>query len=773
MNNNNMKTNEEYIEIDLREYIRTLWKNKWIIIALVIVAVLAAGLYSKYITKPKYKARATLIILPSTYKTSLELDTLPIDTYRSLAVTDSIKNKIIKEVGLRNDEGELYSPSSLDNMLSLKVQTYEQSQRNNGKSFEAPVIHLKVVNTDPELAAQIANSWSKNFMEDTKELRQGEVRDVEAVIQEQFTDTKEKLNAAKEELKNYKEKIRLEILKSELNSKKSKLDRYNNSIVNLKTDLGVEKAKYNHLKQTIRDMEKENNWDGELNSDILRDNKTEILTSSKEKYLEAQNKLLKFKKEHDVANLKKRISAENNKLLKYQKKVTELETLTNKNYIDKIISLKNELTSQRAQKVHLKEQLSKREENGKWIGDMENSNEKLEIKENYLDAQQKLLTYKENHDVDLLKLQISLDKNNIKQYKNKLSNLKTELEESKTENKEIKSLLEGEPDRWELKKSITNNALWDKILSPDQMTSIKNLELSDEIVSPIFKDLRERKSNNDIIINSYPKQIEMYQKSIDETQNQLLDRNHKLEKWNNEINKLKKDVTRYNDLYEKYSNKYIELKFQLEKTNIKINSLQNRIKYFKNHEIENIGEQINKYEELINKKRSTLNNLNTKLDSWNQTINNLKMDIDHYRKIYSDEASNYRKLKADKLDSEIKIDSTKSRLAFYEHNKKELLIDINKLQSKIWTAQNKKETLVQNVKDLQNTYDMLSSKVEEARLTQAEKTGDVRFIAEAITPSSPININSKLNIAIAAVLALFLGVFIVFFKEFMENDEEL
>jgi capsular polysaccharide biosynthesis protein len=125
--NNNSNHNEEYIEIDLREYIRTLWKNKWIIIILVIISVLAAGLYSKYITKPKYQARATLLILPSTYKTSLELDTLPINTYRSLAVTDSIKNKIIEEVDLRDEEGNLYAPSYLNSMLNMEVQTNQQT----------------------------------------------------------------------------------------------------------------------------------------------------------------------------------------------------------------------------------------------------------------------------------------------------------------------------------------------------------------------------------------------------------------------------------------------------------------------------------------------------------------------------------------------------------------------------------------------------------------------------------------------------------------------
>ena len=589
-NNNNMINKEEYIEIDLREYIMTLWNNKWLIIALVVVSVLAAGLYSKYITEPKYKANATLLIYPSTYKTELEVGTLPIETYRNLAMTDSIKSKIIEDVNIKNSNGELYSPSDLDNMLSLKVHTYSQ-QQNNNNNFEAPVMKLNVVNPDPKLASKIANSWSKHFMQDCKDLRQNEVLEITNVIQQQFDDTKQKLTKAKKNLKNYKEEVRLEILKSELNAKQKKLDEVNNNIVNLKDKLGSTKSEKEHLVNVIDSKETDGHWINDINGNGINGNS---------------------KQTTNVSDVK--------------------------------------------------------------------------IRKNYINAQDELIAYLDDHNLELLKQRIKLKENNLQKYRKKLSSLKTTLKEKNIENEQIVKLINQEPKKWTLKRSVTTNSLWENILNSQRIDAIKNLKLDDEIINPIYKDLKNNKTKNVIVIRSY-------------------------------------------------------------------------------------NEQINYYENKIETVMSDLEEMHIKRESWQKHINRLNTDIEHYKKIFNDYARNYRELKFKLEVTNQNIKSIDKQLSFYTNKKNVITEDIKSLQSKIWTAENKKEELVQNVEDLQNTYDKLSSKVEEARLTKAEKTGDVKFVAEAIVPTKPININTKLNIAIAAVLALFLGVFLVFFKEFLKEHD--
>jgi len=146
--------------------------------------------------------------------------------------------------------------------------------------------------------------------------------------------------------------------------------------------------------------------------------------------------------------------------------------------------------------------------------------------------------------------------------------------------------------------------------------------------------------------------------------------------------------------------------------------------------------------------------------------------LENYKKIYQNEVETYRGLVADKLESELKIDSLKAQVDFYKEKYESTKKDIKELQDVIWEAEIKKEALTQRVEDVEKTYSMLSEKVEEARLTEAQRSSDVKFIAESVPPTQPMGTNLKLNVAIAGVLALMLGVFIVFFREFLKEEEE-
>ena len=195
MENEHQPNHYDEYEIDLREYIMLLWDNKFFIAGLVILAILIAFVYSTFMIEPVYQAKSTLLILTPRYTTSLEVESFSIDTYRNLATTDSLKQKIINDLDLRNENGERYSADELDNMMSIEILASEESD--NG---DAPLIELRVKNKEPGLAADIANAWAENFISDSKEIRQNEVREVATVIQEQFKDTEEKLNNLKSDL---------------------------------------------------------------------------------------------------------------------------------------------------------------------------------------------------------------------------------------------------------------------------------------------------------------------------------------------------------------------------------------------------------------------------------------------------------------------------------------------------------------------------------------------------------------------------------------------
>lgn len=77
--------------------------------------------------------------------------------------------------------------------------------------------------------------------------------------------------------------------------------------------------------------------------------------------------------------------------------------------------------------------------------------------------------------------------------------------------------------------------------------------------------------------------------------------------------------------------------------------------------------------------------------------------------------------------------------------------------------------LMRDTKVLEELYLMLRTKKEETRIAEVMQTADVQVIDSAILPQRPVKPRIKLNIAIGAVLGMFLGVGIAFLVEFMDT----
>ena len=76
----------------------------------------------------------------------------------------------------------------------------------------------------------------------------------------------------------------------------------------------------------------------------------------------------------------------------------------------------------------------------------------------------------------------------------------------------------------------------------------------------------------------------------------------------------------------------------------------------------------------------------------------------------------------------------------------------------------------QNVSE--ETYMSLSRKLQEARIASQEHNGVLQVGSYASVPEEPASPNKKLNVAVAGALGLMVGVFGVFFIEFMEGEDE-
>lgn len=77
--------------------------------------------------------------------------------------------------------------------------------------------------------------------------------------------------------------------------------------------------------------------------------------------------------------------------------------------------------------------------------------------------------------------------------------------------------------------------------------------------------------------------------------------------------------------------------------------------------------------------------------------------------------------------------------------------------------------LERNAKVTEGIYVMLKQKYEEMRITEAMKTSDTRVIDRAITPTTPVKPKTRLNVAIAAFLGLFVGIGLAFLLEYLDT----
>ena len=161
-------------EIDIVDYIKVIYKRRWIIITLVLVSMLFAGIFS--LRKPKiYEASATFF--PLEYQVSqssmvvekqVSIGNLIISILESRKMAD----RIIEQLNLKDIwKTELMSEARNTLKAASKI-----TPEKNG------IIKLSVRNKSAELSAKIANAYVDNLEYINQELDIGVQRQVVQVI---------------------------------------------------------------------------------------------------------------------------------------------------------------------------------------------------------------------------------------------------------------------------------------------------------------------------------------------------------------------------------------------------------------------------------------------------------------------------------------------------------------------------------------------------------------------------------------------------------------
>lgn len=95
------------------------------------------------------------------------------------------------------------------------------------------------------------------------------------------------------------------------------------------------------------------------------------------------------------------------------------------------------------------------------------------------------------------------------------------------------------------------------------------------------------------------------------------------------------------------------------------------------------------------------------------------------------------------------------------------------LQSDLAVRQHEDIIIQEKVKFAQDTYNAFLEKYEETRIAKSSAVGEssILIVSPAVEPINPVAPNKMLNVAVAGVLGIMLGVFIAFFKEYWQTSD--
>ncbi len=228
---------EEFI--DLRSILKVIGKWRKVIIGGTLLAVLTAGLLSFFVLPPVYEAKALLLVTLATDKQQTaqpsgegvegvvepltRIPVLTINTYLGQLQSEELMRRVISRLKL---DPAVYTPKSLAQMVNASVQK------------DSNLIELTVQNSDPKLAAGIANAVCKEFLELLSQKNQEQMGRSVDLLQKQRQQTEKELEKAIQELKKFQSQPRgVAVLEEEFKLKASNLANYKSQMDSLNVEI--------------------------------------------------------------------------------------------------------------------------------------------------------------------------------------------------------------------------------------------------------------------------------------------------------------------------------------------------------------------------------------------------------------------------------------------------------------------------------------------------------------------------------------------------------
>jgi succinoglycan biosynthesis transport protein ExoP len=227
-----MEGTMEENQVELIDYLRILWRQKWVIAATFVAAVAVAWVTSRAVN-PTYQTETSLLLLPP-LSTQLGAEAvgsrLAPEAYEELAVSTSLLQSVVEKLELPESE----SIDALKKRFSVSVKRLS--------SQGELLLRTTVTGTDPDRLPDIAGAWTAAFADTYGELFQDRIARSYTYVSENYVETGAELAALIEERTFFLADHPLVVLSAEVEALGATLTSNSVKILQARQELGTAEA---------------------------------------------------------------------------------------------------------------------------------------------------------------------------------------------------------------------------------------------------------------------------------------------------------------------------------------------------------------------------------------------------------------------------------------------------------------------------------------------------------------------------------------------------
>jgi len=437
----------------------------------------------------------------------------------------------------------------------------------------------------------------------------------------------------------------------------------------------------------------------------------EQLQISDKNLTKIEEEIRKFDQTNNINAMDKEITVKLNKIMEDELRLADVK-IGAESKKAKIEEIKSQMISQ--EKLISSSNINKLTEGMKFADAKDFIGNQLELAQKNLQAkEEELKIFNQKSKISLLEKEIASKTNQIVNFNNRLIKLKILTEQKKAKIGIANTQLNEQEKTFILTKTIYDDASLNQLISEisdEKALLLKNVKLKSEELNSLYVNLEGIIINFEINLENYQTETIQVTESIDILENELGKAKNEYAGERLKLANLEREKKILESTYIMLANKMKEIEIATATP-----ENQQKIVQFTNPEYLSLQKQLIE-STIIQKTLQT-------------EEKQLKENINDYRE---------------------RIENLKQTLAQEKLNQSRLEREYNTTKG---------------------VYSVLSQKNEEVKIAIATESGLVKVARLAYEPRGPIKPNKKLNIAIAGVLGLFIGIFVAFFMEFWQKGK--